>query len=126
MLWRKAVKRIDVASVPADSENSPLFIGKTVGKTVIGTDLSSQFMVRNVAFEDGARNKLHSHTSDQILFVTQGQGIIATQKDQLKVAQGDVVFIPAGEKHWHGAAQGASFAHLALVSTNHLTTQHES
>jgi quercetin dioxygenase-like cupin family protein len=50
----------------------------------------------------GARNKMHIHSSDQVLFVTKGKDI-ATEADHEVIGVGDVVHIPAEEKHWHGA-----------------------
>jgi len=60
------------------------------------------------------RNKMHIHSSDQVLFVTAGKGIIATEARQEVISVGDVVHIPAEEKHWHGATADSSFSHCFI------------
>ena len=57
---------------------------------------------------------MHIHSSDQVLFVTAGKGIIATEADHEVIGLEDVVHIPAQEKHWHGATPDFSFSHIAL------------
>ena len=68
-----------------------------------------------VTFKAGARNRLHSHTTDQILIVTAGLGIVATESEEREIAAGDVAFIPAGERHWHGARPGHDLTHWAIT-----------
>jgi quercetin dioxygenase-like cupin family protein len=67
-----------------------------------------------VHFKHGARNRLHTHTTDQILVITEGTALVATRGEEHELAVGDVAFIPAGEEHWHGAKQGRDMTHLAI------------
>jgi 4-carboxymuconolactone decarboxylase len=70
----------------------------------------------SVAFEPGARTTWHSHPRGQILIVTAGTGRVQRWGDPIEeIRQGDVVRIPAGEKHWHGAAPRASMTHIAIT-----------
>src|SRR5437867_7568740 len=70
----------------------------------------------SVAFEPGARTAWHSHPGGQILIVTAGTGRVQQWGGPIEVIQaGDVVRIPAGEKHWHGASPHASMTHLAIT-----------
>lgn len=85
----------------------------------------SQFKAGLVRFGKGVRNKFHTHSSDQILIVTEGKGIVATDQGQQEVVPGDVVFFPAGEKHWHGATEDSAFAHWAIAIGGSDTTQVE-
>ena len=73
-------------------------------------------VARAESFGPGARNKLHTHTSEQVLFVTEGVGYVGTEDETARVSVGDTAFIPAGEKHWHGATDESSFSHVALLS----------
>lgn len=91
-----------------------IFIGAVDAQSVIG-DEARDLRLTEVTFKDGARNKLHTHTTDQILIVTAGEGIIATEHEQRDIRTGDVVHIPAGERHWHGAKAGADMTHLAVL-----------
>jgi len=69
-----------------------------------------------VTFEPGARTAWHSHPLGQILIVTAGTGLVQRWGDPVQeIHQGDVVWIPPGQKHWHGAAPNSSMAHIAIV-----------
>jgi quercetin dioxygenase-like cupin family protein len=72
--------------------------------------------IANVTFEPGCRNNWHiHHKGGQILLVTGGDGWYqAWGEPAKKLHPGDVVDIPPEVKHWHGAAKGSWFAHLAV------------
>jgi len=69
-----------------------------------------------VTFEPGARTAWHSHPRGQILIVTDGTGRAQAWGGPIQEFRaGDVVRIPAGQKHWHGASPQASMTHLAIT-----------
>jgi 4-carboxymuconolactone decarboxylase len=68
-----------------------------------------------VAFEPGARTAWHSHPLGQTLIVTSGVGRVQRWGDPVdEIRSGDVVWIPAGQKHWHGASPTTSMTHVAI------------
>ena len=68
-----------------------------------------------VTFEPGAHSAWHTHPLGQVLIVTAGTGRVQRWGDPVdEIRQGDVVWIPPGEKHWHGAAPDSSMAHIAV------------
>ena len=67
-----------------------------------------------VRFSPGARTYLHAHHVPQILHCMEGRGILATEQDRNEVGPGDVVYVPALEMHWHGAARDSEFVHLSI------------
>jgi len=67
-----------------------------------------------VTFAPGAKLNYHVHDSEQILFVTDGEGIVATPDEEKKVTSGTFILIKPGEVHWHGATENSSFTHLAI------------
>jgi 4-carboxymuconolactone decarboxylase len=70
----------------------------------------------SVTFEPGARTAWHSHPGGQILIVTAGTGRVQRWGDPIEeIRAGDVVRIPAGQKHWHGASSQASMTHIAIT-----------
>jgi quercetin dioxygenase-like cupin family protein len=73
--------------------------------------------IANVTFEPGCRNFWHiHHKGGQILLATEGRGWYQEWgKPAQELKPGDVVNIPAGVKHWHGAAKDGWFAHLAVA-----------
>jgi len=120
------MKVLKPEAIPAESANSPLFTGGPVTRqTLLTPDMSNNFNLGIVNFSAGARNKMHIHSSDQVLFVTAGKRIIATEANQEVIGVGDVVHIPAEEKHWHGATPDSSFSHIVLTAKGSTTTQVE-
>ena len=70
----------------------------------------------SVTFEPGARTAWHSHPRGQILIVTAGTGRVQRWGDPIEeIRAGDVVRIPAGQKHWHGASPQSSMTHIAMT-----------
>ena len=111
-------------SVPEeDATSAPLFYGGPVSRQPIVGAESNFFSFAQVNFYAGAKNKYHAHSTDQILFVTSGTGIVASEEEEITITDGDTAFIPAGEKHWHGAADGHDFSHISLTGTGSETTQ---
>lgn len=68
-----------------------------------------------VAFEPGARTAWHTHPLGQTLYVLQGVGRFQAKGGPVReIKAGDVVWIPPGEKHWHGAAPTTGMVHVAM------------
>ena len=91
-----------------------IFLGSVDSQPIIGNEARDLRLIEHT-FRSGARNKLHTHTTDQILIVTAGEGIVGTEHEERDIAAGDVVHIPAGERHWHGAKPGSDMTHLAVL-----------
>ncbi|AYF03254.1 cupin domain-containing protein (plasmid) [Paracoccus yeei] len=69
----------------------------------------------HVTFEPGARTAWHTHPAGQTLIVTFGRGRVQREGGPVEeIRQGDVVWFPAGEKHWHGAAPDTAMSHIAI------------
>lgn len=69
----------------------------------------------SVTFEPGARTAWHTHPLGQTLIVSAGYGRAQRWGGPIEEIQpGDVVWIPPGEKHWHGAAPSTAMTHVAI------------
>jgi len=119
------MKVIKPSAVPAEPATSPLFTGEVSRQPILTPEMSQNFNLGIVNFPVGVRNKMHTHSSDQVLFVTEGTGIIATETTQQEITVGDLVHIPAEEKHWHGATAHSHFSHIALTAKGSSTVQYE-
>ncbi len=89
------------------------------GQSYLAPLSTSQVGIFNVTFEPGCRNNWHIHHADkgggQILVCVAGRGYYQEEgKEAQELHPGDVVNIPAGVKHWHGAAKDSWFSHLAV------------
>ncbi|MBS0477640.1 MAG: cupin domain-containing protein [Proteobacteria bacterium] len=69
-----------------------------------------------VTFMPGARTAWHTHPVGQLLIVTDGRGWVQEDgQPRREIKAGDVVWIEAGVKHWHGAAKDSRMNHLAIA-----------
>lgn len=89
------------------------------GQSYLNMLSTNQVGIGNVTFEPKCRNNWHIHHADkgggQILLVTAGEGWYQEWgQPARKLKPGDVVHIPAGVKHWHGASTDSWFQHLAI------------
>lgn len=68
-----------------------------------------------VTFQPGARSAWHTHPLGQILIVTDGTGWIQQWGGPIEeIRKGDVIWIPPGVKHWHGATPNTAMTHIAI------------
>ena len=115
------MKILKMSEVPKKPLVTPLFTSPDVTDQTLFGD-SKDLKVGIVHFGRGVRNKFHIHSGDQVLIVTEGKGIVATDGEQREVTVGDVILFPAGEKHWHGATQDSAFSHITVqIATNRMT-----
>lgn len=100
-------------------EPNDAFAKYFVGQSYLAPISTKQVGVFNVTFEPGCRNNWHIHNADkgggQILICVAGRGYYQEWgKDPVLMTSGDVINIPVGVKHWHGAAPDSWFSHLAI------------
>lgn len=74
-----------------------------------------ELSVSEIFFAPGERTTMHEHTIRQILYVTEGEGIVASEDERHEVSVGDMISIPPGVDHWHGAKPNATFRHISIV-----------
>lgn len=69
----------------------------------------------NVTFDEGCINDWHVHDHVQILMGTMGRGYCQQEGQEPElIEEGDIVVVPAGVKHWHGAAPNSAFTHISV------------
>jgi quercetin dioxygenase-like cupin family protein len=102
----------EIKAVPTEDEI--VGRGPVQRKELISAKDTGGFSVLLVSFGPGAKLNFHTHTYEQILYVTEGKGIVATKKEERTVTPGVVIYIAPGEAHWHGATKDNSFSHIAI------------
>lgn len=90
-----------------------------VGQSYLAPISTQQVGIYNVTFEPKCRNNWHIHHASegggQILVCVAGRGYYQEWgKPAVEMKAGDCINIPAGVKHWHGAAPDSWFSHLAI------------
>ena len=101
-----------VSPEAAVSGGSEYFIGEVRVQPIVGAAEGIDIVV--VRFSAGARTYLHAHHVPQVLHCIEGRGVLATETQRNVVGPGDIVHVPAGEMHWHGATEGSAFVHLSI------------
>jgi len=105
--------KIDRASAQ-DATASGNFGGQVWMQRLIGEQQSQDIEPLVVSFEAGGRTRPHIHAVDQLLHIVSGRGIVATGTERRFVETGDVVLIPSGEWHWHGATPDSAMTHILI------------
>jgi quercetin dioxygenase-like cupin family protein len=91
------------------------FTGTVLQDPIIAASAPARLVVNRVSFEPGARTNWHSHPLGQTLYVIAGVGRVQTKGGPMReIRPGDVVWIPPGEKHWHGGSATTAMTHMAM------------
>lgn len=102
-------------SRPTRRAPADYFTGTVWQDPIIAAPAPARIVATRVAFEPGARTAWHSHPLGQTLYVINGVGRVQTATSPVRVIRaGDTVWIPPGEKHWHGAAPDHGMVHIAM------------
>ncbi len=124
-VWNENASGEDAKAMHAASMVFPIgqpndgFAQYFIGQSYLTPLSTSQVGIFNVTFEPGCRNNWHVHNASkgggQILVCVAGRGYYQEWgREARELHPGDVVNIPAGVKHWHGAAPDSWFSHLAV------------
>lgn len=99
------------------------FTGNVMQDPIIATAAPARLVANSVSFQAGARTAWHTHPLGQTLYVIAGLGRIQAKGGPIReLRPGDVVWIPPGEKHWHGASPTNGMTHLAMQESLDGTT----
>lgn len=102
-------------SRPSLTPSADYFTGQVRQDPLSEAEAPGTVRVLSVTFEPGARTAWHTHPLGQTLVVTAGAGLVQTWGGPIRrIRAGDVVWFPAGEKHWHGAGPDTAMTHTAI------------
>ncbi len=102
-------------SRPTNPGPQDYFTGTVWQDPIIATPAPAHLVSARVAFEPGARTAWHTHPLGQTLYVVFGVGRAQTKGGPIReIRAGDTVWIPPGEKHWHGASPKNAMVHIAM------------
>jgi quercetin dioxygenase-like cupin family protein len=92
------------------------FTGRVWLASMLDPEAADHMMVAEVTFEPGARTHWHSHPGGQTLLPLSGRGRIRSDGGPLERMQvGDALYIPPGERHWHGADPDSFLVQLSVT-----------
>ena len=96
----------DASTAPPPPAASPIAAPSHAAPRAIGA---------SVTFEPGARTAWHTHPLGQTLIIIAGCGWVQCAGEAREdLRPGDIVWIPPGEKHWHGATTATAMTHIAI------------
>ena len=103
-------------SQPSGKGPQEYFMGTVRVDPLFDAPAPARVLGASVTFEPGARTAWHTHPLGQTLIVTAGCGRVQRWGGPIEgIRSGDVVWIPPGEKHWHGASPTTAMTHIAIV-----------
>jgi quercetin dioxygenase-like cupin family protein len=94
------IRHVRLDRSQGEPSTNPIFVGPVSTQEVVNESHGDLLRVTAVTFDDGAVNRPHRHTTDAL-------------------EPGDVAFISAGTRHWHGANANTSFTHLSILTPGH-------
>ena len=107
------IKRI--GSQPSSKGPADWFTGTVRIDPLFQPNAPARTSGASVTFEPGARTAWHTHPLGQTLIVTAGFGWVQQEGGPIEeIHPGDVISIPPGEKHWHGATPTTAMTHIAI------------
>ena len=102
-------------SRPTRRAPSEHFTGTVWQDPIIAAEAPARIVAARVTFEPGARTNWHTHPLGQTLYVISGIGRFQAKGGPVQeIRPGDVVWIPPGEKHWHGGTPTSGMTHIAM------------
>ena len=102
-------------SQPSGTGPAEWFTGRVRVDPLFQAPDPARVLGASVTFEPGARTAWHTHPLGQTLIVTAGAGRAQRWGGPIEeIRPGDVIWIPPGEKHWHGAAATTAMTHIAV------------
>jgi len=112
----QTVKITRSGSQPSSKAPAEYFTGSVRVDRLFQANDPSRTSGAYVTFEPGARTAWHTHPLGQTLIVTAGSGRVQAWGGPIEeIRPGDVVWIPPGQKHWHGAAPATAMTHIAIT-----------
>ena len=97
-------------NAPADN-----FTGTVMHEEIVVAPEPARVRANRVTFLPGARTNWHTHPLGQTLYVLSGVGRFQTEGQKpVAIHAGDTIWIPPGERHWHGAAPDTAMCHISI------------
>ncbi len=108
----KIIRASSRTSKPSPADH---FTGAAFSDEIVVGSAPSRMRASIVSFTPGARTAWHSHALGQTLYCVYGVGRVQVEGEPVQeLRPGDTAVIPPNRNHWHGAAPGRMFAHLAM------------
>ncbi len=102
-------------STPSRRGPAEWFSGTVWQEPIVEAGAPARLRATMVRFDPGARTAWHTHPLGQTLYVLAGCGRAQSSGGPVHaIRAGDVIWIPPGEKHWHGAGPTTAMTHMAM------------
>ena len=102
------------AAKPPEGARESYFSGDVRIKELNGDPAPDGVEFLAVFFPPGGRTRPHVHPVEQTLHVVEGEGVVAIEGKRWRIRAGDVVVVPAGLWHWHGATPDSVMCHISI------------
>jgi quercetin dioxygenase-like cupin family protein len=90
------------------------FSGPVFVQTLNDSHEPTELEILAAYFDAGSRTKPHTHSTEQLLYLIEGEGMVADRMKRRRYRPGGMAVVPAGEWHWHGATADHATCHLSI------------
>lgn len=90
------------------------FSGSVWIQELCETSETSDLEIFAVFFDAGARTMPHTHSTEQLLYFVDGEGVVGVEGIRRRYRPGGMALIPANAWHWHGATPASPMTHLSI------------
>lgn len=112
---KEEIRILKKNTLPRSKADNANFTGEVFLNRIFSAGDPSDLSAGIVEFTAGSRTNWHSHPKGQMLIITSGKGWVQEWGNRvLEVQEGDIVWFPAGVKHWHGASPTSAMSHIAV------------
>ena len=102
-------------SRPQKKASKDWFHGHVMQDLIVEAPEPARVRAITVSFEPRARTAWHTHPLGQTLFVLSGIGLVGLRNEApQKIFEGDTIWIPPNQEHWHGATKDSPMQHIAI------------
>lgn len=106
--------KVDRSQAKPDPTMTRWIAGEARFQSLVDPEQGHEVGLTAVFFEAGARTRPHIHSDEQVLYFVEGRGVVATESETQHTAAGDIVAVPAGTWHWHGATPDEAACHISI------------
>ena len=104
----------EAAAKPVEGAHAGYFSGAVRIQALNGEPAPDGVELLAVFFPPGGRTRPHVHPVEQTLHVVSGEGVVAVEGRRWRIHPGDVVVVPSGLWHWHGATPDEAMCHISI------------
>lgn len=109
------IKKVHYTEVPPDPVGEERASGLTIRSVITEEDGAENFSMRVFEVESGGSSSFHAHPWEHEVLIVDGEGVAMKGDEKVGISEGDVLFIPPGQKHQLRNTSEEKMAFICLI-----------